>query len=89
MVLAARVDKGSDVLSDTATLTLPGMAGSAAQAVEQKLPEGTPIACSLGYDGDNKPELQDYVKALASRDNQVIVHCEDAMYLLRRRLPNR
>lgn len=87
-VLAVKITKNCDQLSDTCVVELPAQAYNAALEVESKLKRGNFAQVSVGYNGNNNLEFEGYVFKIET-DDKIIIHLEDAMFLLRKPIKNR
>ncbi len=87
-LLSCEVRKSANQLSDTATITLPGMAYSKALEIESKISRGDEVSIRLGYDGELKKEFDGYVRTIGS-DNTISIGCEDSMFLFRKEVKNK
>lgn len=87
-LLSCEVIKDVNSLSDLATITMPGMAYGKTLQVDDKIKRGDKVIISLGYEGYLYKEFEGYVTSITN-NNQIIVNCEDAMYLTRKEVKSK
>lgn len=80
---AVTIEKSTEALADTATITVPGMAYNTALQVEDKIKRGDKVVIRLGYDGDLKTEFTGYLKSIHP-NAPMKLECEDSIYLFRK-----
>ena len=89
MVEEVTIRKSVESLADTATISLPGTYINEALNLEDKIKEGDPVTIELGYNGNLAIEFQGYCNNIATDDSGVLLECEDALYLMRKDIPNK
>jgi hypothetical protein len=52
--------------------------------IEKKIRKGDEVAIQIGYDEGLKMEFKGYLNAIATENGNIILRCEDAMYLSRK-----
>lgn len=87
-ISSVEIDSSVDSLSDTARIILPFMIQNVAFNLEQKFKRGQKVKIELGYNDEYQTEFEGYVRIL-SMNNPCVIECEDAMYLLRKEVPNK
>ena len=87
-LLSCALSKSAEELTDRATLKVNAMAAGQALQTEEAIHAGLPIRIALGYDGDNRRELEGYIVSTSNNDGLLTIQCEDAMYLLRQEVQN-
>ena len=75
------VKRSVEQLSDTATIVLPGTLINQPLEVNDKIKVGDPVCIQLGYEGYMNEEFRGYVKRINTDDTQIVIECEDELYL--------
>jgi len=81
------IKESVESLADTATITLPESAWNDVLKLENKIKRGTQIIVQLGYDRKLETEFVGYVQKITN-DGSLIIHCEDALFLFRKSVPD-
>jgi len=72
-----------DVLSDVATIKLPGSALNKQLEIESKIKRGDPVEISIGYDKDVKSVFKGFIERISTDDSSISIVCEDGIFLTR------
>lgn len=72
-----------DLLSDTATIKLPGSALNKQMEIESKIKRGDVVEIWLGYDNSLKSEFKGFIESIATDDSAITIKCEDGIFLTR------
>lgn len=72
-----------DLLSDTATIKLPGSALNKALEIESKLKRGDVVDIQLGYDDSLKSEFKGFIERISTDDTSIMIVCEDGIFSTR------
>ena len=86
-LLECSIVKDANMLGNTATIKVPGMAYGVALEIEEKLKRGNDVLIELGYDGELVQEFTGFITSI-STDNTITINCEDAVYLTRQPVAN-
>ena len=84
MVEKVSIKRSVELLSDTATITLPGTVFNKAINIEDKIKVGDAVEIELGYNDDLKPEFKGYLKAIKTDGGSLTLELEDDIYLFRK-----
>ena len=84
MVEKVSIKRSVELLSDTATITLPGTVFNKAINIEDKIKVGNDVEIQLGYNDDLKPEFKGYLKAIKTDGGSLTLELEDDIYLFRK-----
>lgn len=84
MVEKVSIKRSVELLSDTATITLPGTVFNKAINIEDKIKVGDAVEIELGYNNDLKPEFKGYLKAIKTDGGSLTLELEDDIYLFRK-----
>ena len=84
MVEKVSIKRSVELLSDTATITLPGTVFNKAINTEDKIKVGDAVEIELGYNDDLKPEFKGYLKAIKTDGGSLTLELEDDIYLFRK-----
>lgn len=84
MVEKVSIKRSVELLSDTATITLPGTVFNKAINIEGKIKVGDAVEIELGYNDDLKPEFKGYLKAIKTDGGSLTLELEDDIYLFRK-----
>lgn len=84
MVEKVSIKRSVELLSDTATITLPGTVFNKAINIEDKIKVGDAVEIELGYNDDLKPEFKGYLKAIKTDGGSLTLEFEDDIYLFRK-----
>ena len=84
MVEKVSIKRSVELLSDTATITLPGTVFNKAINIEDKIKVGDDVEIELGYNDDLKPEFKGYLKAIKTDGGSLTLELEDDIYLFRK-----
>lgn len=84
MVEKVSIKRSVELLSDTATITLPGTVFNKAINIEGKIKVGDDVEIQLGYNDDLKPEFKGYLKAIKTDGGSLTFELEDDIYLFRK-----
>ena len=86
-LVSATVRHSVESLADTAEIVLPGTLINAAIEVESKIHVGDPVTIRLGYSetslNDVQLEFEGYLKAIRTDTADIILECEDPLWLFR------
>lgn len=86
------IKKSVELLADTATITLPASQYNIALEVENKLKRGDRVSINLGYKEAKRPWVQEfkgYLQRIGTDGGNIILQCEDDLFLFRKELPNK
>lgn len=86
---SVEIHKSVDVLTDTATIVLPGQALNKALEIESKIKRGDTVLIELGYDGSLTTEFEGYLESIASDDGSITLKCEDGIFQTRISVPDK
>jgi len=87
---SVEVHKSVDLLTDTATITLPGTAYNQALKIEDKIKRGDRVVVKLGYDEvAEKPEFDGWLQAISTDGGNITLTCEDDIFHTRVALDNK
>lgn len=89
MLERAEIVRSVEKLSDTATIVLPGAFMNKALDIETRIRKGDKVLIQLGYDNYLRTEFEGYLDRIATENDAITLHCEDALYELRFALTNR
>lgn len=83
-LVSATVRRSVENLADTAEIVLPGTLCNAAIEVESKIKVGDAVTIRLGYQESGlQTEFEGYLKAIRTDTADIILECEDALWLFR------
>lgn len=85
---AVKIHRSVDLLSDSAEIVLPAVLMNKALRLEGKLERGQEVEICLGYNGELKTEFNGYLLDVGTDRGNMVLKCEDSMYLLRKPLPD-
>lgn len=89
MLDKVEIHKSVELLSDTATITLPAAQYNIALDVEDRLKRGDKVSVKLGYqDVGLVEEFTGYLRRISTDGGNLTLHCEDDLYLFRKPLQN-
>lgn len=89
MLDKVEIHKSVELLSDTATITLPGAQYNVALDVEQLLMRGDTVTIRLGYaEVGLVTEFTGYLQRIGADGGNITLECEDALYKFRKSLVN-
>lgn len=89
VLTSVKIRKDVSKITDTATIVCPAVAHGRKLAFVSKLAKWQEVVIELGYDDELRTEFKGYVKSVALDDNQVVIDCEDPLFILQRvDLPN-
>ena len=80
---SAEIHESVDILSDTATIKLPGSMLNKQLEVESKIKRGDPVLIEIGYDDHLKTEFEGFLENISTDDNSIILSCEDGIFQTR------
>ena len=84
MVEKVSIKRSVELLSDTATITLPGTVFNKAINIEGKIKVGDDVEIELGYNDNLKEEFKGYLKAIKTDGGSLTLELEDDIYLFRK-----
>ena len=84
MVEKVSIKRSVELLSDTATITLPGTVFNKAINIEDKIKVGDDVEIKLGYNDSLKEEFKGYLKAIKTDGGSLTLELEDDIYLFRK-----
>lgn len=84
MVEKVSIKRSVELLSDTATITLPGTVFNKAINIEDKIKVGDDVEIQLGYNDNLKTEFKGYLKAIKTDGGSLTLELEDDIYLFRK-----
>lgn len=83
------IHKSVELLSDTATITLPAAQYNIALELENRIKRGNKVSVKLGYeDVGLVEEFTGYLRRISTDGGNLTLHCEDELYLFRKPLQN-
>lgn len=85
---AVKIHRSVDLLSDHAEIVLPAVLMNKALNLEGKLERGQEVEISLGYNGEMQTEFNGYLLEIGTDQGNMVLKCEDKMYLFRKPLPD-
>lgn len=79
-----------DNLTDTAVIVLPEMRMNRPidDELRSKVERGSEVTIRLGYNGDVRTEFVGFVREITTNDSSLKIHCEDALFLFRKGIPD-
>jgi hypothetical protein len=83
------IHRSLELLSDTATIKLPGRYFKKALDIKAQLKKGDAVLIDTGYDDELSNSFQGFLKDIKIDKGTIELECEDAMYLTRKKLPNK
>lgn len=94
---SCEIHKSVDLLADTCTIKLPGYAQNKVITVsrtdttraEQKIKRGDKVIVKFGYNGQLRTEFEGYVLNITTDDADLVLNCEDDLFLMRKAVSNR
>ncbi|MCL1942806.1 MAG: hypothetical protein FWF54_04570 [Candidatus Azobacteroides sp.] len=89
MLDSVEIYKSVDLLSDTATIRLPGTAFNHSLNVEDKVTCGSKVVVKLGYNDKLEEEFVGYVREITNDNGCIQLNCEDPLFLTRTSIPNK
>ena len=81
MVEKVSIKRSVELLSDTATITLPGTVFNKAINIEDKIKVGDDVEIKLGYNDNLKEEFKGYLKTIKTDGGSLTLELEDDIYL--------
>ena len=81
---SVNIKRSIDMLSDTATIYLPGTYCNKALQVEDKIHVGDSVRIRLGYGNDLQTEFEGYVDSIGTDDSRIAIRCIDGLYNFKR-----
>ena len=84
MVEKVSIKRSVELLSDTATITLPGTVFNKAINIEDKIKVGDDVEIKLGYNDNLKEEFKGYLKAIKTDGGSLTLELEDDIYFFRK-----
>ena len=89
MLDKVEIHKSVEQLADTAVITLPGAQYDNALQVEDKLKCGDGVTIRFGYkETGMELEFEGWLQRISTDGGNLRLHCEDALFLFRKELPN-
>lgn len=82
------VNSSADMLSDTCTITLPGMVYNKPYALEDKIKRGDAVLARMGYNNELRDEFKGYLKSIHP-NAPMKLECEDSAFLFRKSISNK
>lgn len=90
LVHSVEIHKSVELLTDTCSIKIPdSYLNNVYKIPEAILRTGDKVEVWLGYNRDLKKEFEGYVQRIKTDDNTIELLCEDEMYLLRKKVPNK
>jgi len=89
MMERVEVVRSVEQLSDTASIVLPGTFLNKTLDIEARIHKGDKVLIKLGYDNYLRTEFEGYLERIATENDAINLHCEDALYNFRIALPDR
>lgn len=86
---AVEVRTSIENLVDTATITLPELVMNEVLSLEDKLPRGTEVNISLGYDDNLNHEFSGFITEINNNNGTLNIECEDALFLFRKKVADK
>ncbi len=83
IIESVKIKRSVELLSDTATITLPSTVYNKSMEDLKKLKRGANVVIELGYNGDYYTEFDGYVESLNYERDSLKINCEDAIFLYR------
>ena len=89
MIESIEIIRSVELLSDTATITLPSSVFNKAFEINDKLKRGDAVEILFGYDGGLYSEFEGYLEQEPNTDNgSLVLKCEDGLFQYRKSLDN-
>jgi len=89
MIESVEVVHSVELLSDTATITLPSAAFNKAFEINDKIKRGDAVKIELGYDDKLVTEFEGFLEQEPNTDNgSLVLRCEDGLFQYRKSLDN-
>lgn len=90
MLDKVEIHKSVELLSDTATITLPSSQWNAALEIESKIHRGDGVTIRLGYEETGLvTEFEGWIQRISTDGGNITLYCEDDLFLLRYAIPNK
>lgn len=96
MLESVEIHKSVDLLADTCTIALPGYVHNKVLEAEGKkledyIKRGDAVTVKLGYGDDEalQEEFSGFVLNYPNDNGNIVIHCEDALYLMRKTVANK
>lgn len=81
---SVKIHKSVDLLSDTATITVPGVYHNKALSIENKVKVSDKVIIKLGYNDKLVTEYEGYLYRIDTDDDRFTFNCEDEIYQARK-----
>ncbi|KAF0193377.1 MAG: hypothetical protein FD166_3714, partial [Bacteroidetes bacterium] len=89
MIDSVEIIRSVEKLSDTAVVTLPASCFNKALEVESKIKRSDKVTIELGYNNNLVSEFEGYLDRIATDDGSIRLHCEDALFLLKKQVADK
>ena len=86
---SVEIQESVDILSDTATIKLPGSMLNKQLEIESKIKRGDEVLIEFGYDNNLKTEFKGYLESILTDDGSITLTCEDGIYKTRISIPDK
>jgi hypothetical protein len=89
MLDKVEIHKSVEQLADTAVITLPASQYNKALEIEEKLKRGDEVSIRFGYEESGlEQEFDGYLQRISTDGGNIMLHCEDPIFLFRKDLPD-
>lgn len=89
MIESIEIVRSVELLSDTATITLPSAVYNKAFEINDKIKRGDVVTIELGYNENLELEFEGFLKNEPNTDNgSLILECEDGLFQYRKSIDN-
>jgi len=89
MIESVSIKRSVELLSDTATITLPATVFNRCLNVDEKIRRGDAVRIELGYDDNLVTEFEGFVESISTDGGSLVLNCEDGIFLYRVEIPNK
>lgn len=89
MLDKVEIHRSVELLSDTATIVLPGTEYNKALEVESLIRRGDPVSIKIGYEENGlQEEFRGWVQRVSTDDGSITIECEDDLFKFRMSIPD-
>ena len=89
MIESVNIKRSVELLTDTATITLPATVFNQALTIDETIKRGDAVTIELGYDDNLVTEFEGYVESINTDGGSLTINCEDGIFLYRVEIPNK
>lgn len=88
LLYSVEIECSVENLVDIARIYVPEMILNNVLDIESKLPRGTEVVISLGYDNQLYEEFKGFVKEIKNTSGSLLIECEDSIFQFRKPVQN-